>query len=148
MMDSMHSRIPRITLIGIAICGSVVGCNGEAEVATAPAPDPDTAALAADEAAKIGAATAAVERFFPLVSAGDCDTIITMFAEPMSPEECEEYVREMQGHGMGLVRIEKATVDGRDENAVIVRARLTKQGTEIESLVRVVHREDGWKISF
>lgn len=104
-------------------------------------------AFACTRAAETDAARAAVQRFFEAVSAGDCASLGRMM-DAQDAARCPEILAELQEHDVQLVDVIDAQVDGRDRRAVIVKARLSKDGSvrEEPALVRAVRGDGGWRI--
>jgi hypothetical protein len=71
-----------------------------------------------------------------------------MLATGGSARPCEDTVRELREHGMQLVDIVDAKVDGRSSDAVLVRAKLAQDGAVREApfVLRVEHQGGGWKL--
>lgn len=106
------------------------------------------AALACNsESRKTEAARATVQRFFEVLPAGDCAVLGPLLAGKAG-EACRTTVDEMNEHGFSLVEVLDARVDGRDANAVVVRARVAKDGQVREQpmLLRVEQHPEGWKL--
>ncbi len=93
-------------------------------------------------------AQASVRAFFAALPARDCPVLGPLLAMGGSARPCEDTVRELHEHGMQLVDIVDATVDGRNPDAVLVRARLARDGAvRAEPYVLRVERQDGgWKL--
>lgn len=93
-------------------------------------------------------AQATVRAFFTALPTGDCKVLGPMLATGGSARPCEDTVRELHEHGMELVEVLDAVVDGRDPNAVLVRAKLARDGAvRAEPFVLRVERQDGeWKL--
>lgn len=105
-------------------------------------------ACAPSEARKKEAAQASVRAFFAALPAMDCAVLGPLLATGGSARPCEDTVRELHEHGMQLVDIVDAAVDGRDPNAVLVRARLARDGAVREEpyVLRVEQQDGGWKL--
>ncbi|RKH21011.1 hypothetical protein D7Y11_25350 [Corallococcus sp. AB018] len=97
---------------------------------------------------KAEAGEAAVRRFFQALPSGDCSVLGPMLVTGQGVPSCEETVKDLREHGMGLVDVLDAKVDGRDPNAVVVRARVSQGGTERAEpfLFRVERQGDGWRL--
>lgn len=94
------------------------------------------------------AARASVQRFFSALPAGDCAVL-----EPLlvgGPGTCTATVEELRSHGLELVEVLGVQVDGRNPEAVMVRARVRWQGRVSEQpyLLRVERHEGQWKLRF
>lgn len=92
------------------------------------------------------AAQEVIARFFAALPTAGCDELEPLLLLP--PETtCEEAVEEMRSHGLALLQIESAYPDGRDRDAVLVRARMAKDGKEMSraSLLRVERRDGRWR---
>jgi len=94
------------------------------------------------------AAQATVRAFFTALPAGDCKVLGPLLATGGSARPCEDTVQELREHGMELVEVLDSAVDGRDPNAVLVRAKLARDGAvRTEPFVLRVERQDGeWKL--
>jgi hypothetical protein len=105
-------------------------------------------ACAPSEARKKEAAQASVRAFFAALPGRDCAVLGPLLATGGSAKPCEDTVSELHEHGMQLVDIVDATVDGRNPNAVLVRARLARDGAVREEpyVLRVEHQDGGWKL--
>ena len=107
------------------------------------------AALAckSSESRKTEAARATVQRFFEGLPAQDC-AVLGGLLVGKAADTCPETVREMNEHGFSLVEVLEVKVDGRDPNAVVVRARVARDGQVREEplLLRVEQHPDGWKL--
>jgi len=99
------------------------------------------------EERKTEAARATVRRFFEALPAGDCAELGPLLAGKAA-DTCRETVDEMKEHGLSLVEVLDARVDGRDSNAVMVRTRVARDGQVREEplLLRVEQHPDGWKL--
>ncbi|WP_095961128.1 hypothetical protein [Corallococcus macrosporus] len=102
------------------------------------------------EASKTRAAEAAVRHFFSVLPAGDCEVLAPLLATGGSAKPCVETVRELRGHGLTLVGIVESAVDGRDAEAVLVRARMAHGGRERPApwLLRVERQGGVWRVRF
>jgi hypothetical protein len=96
---------------------------------------------------KTEAAQASVRRFFEALPAGDCAVLGPLLAGDGSAR-CRQTVEELHAHGFTLVEVLDARVDGRDPDAVLVRARVAKDGKVREEpfLLRVERHPDGWRL--
>ncbi|WP_395834449.1 hypothetical protein [Archangium violaceum] len=106
------------------------------------------AALACNpESRKTEAAQDTVQRFFEALPGGDCAVLGTLLIGKAA-DTCRATVDEMNAHSFSLVEVLDAKVDGRDPNAVVVRARVARDGQVHEQplLLRVEHHSDGWKL--
>jgi hypothetical protein len=105
-------------------------------------------ACASSEERKKEAAQATVRSFFAALPASDCAVLGPLLATGGSARPCADTVRELHEHGMQLVDIVDATVDGRNPNAVLVRAKLARDGTVRDEpyVLRVEHQDGGWKL--
>ena len=109
------------------------------------------AALACTSASsKTRAAEESVRRFFEALPSEDCAVLEPLLATGGSARSCEETVRELREHGFSLVGILGSTVDGRDPEAVIVRARVARDGQERKEpwLLRVERQAGAWRVRF
>jgi hypothetical protein len=99
------------------------------------------------ETRKTEAAQATVRRFFEALPTADCAELGPLLIG-QAAEDCRATVDEMNEHGVSLVEVLEARVDGRDPNAVVVRARVARNGKVREEpmLVRVEQHPDGWKL--
>ncbi|MDQ3035467.1 MAG: hypothetical protein M3Y87_23885 [Myxococcota bacterium] len=89
-----------------------------------------------------------VEQLFAAGNARDCETTRALMPRVTNEHECEELFEDWEHHGMELLEIVDARVDGRDEHAVVVRCRVRMRGREREMLVRAEETEDGrWGLS-
>ncbi|HEX8706533.1 MAG TPA: hypothetical protein VF815_47300 [Myxococcaceae bacterium] len=97
---------------------------------------------------KTEAAQASVRRFFAALPAGDCAVLGPLLATGGSARPCPTTVEELHSHGFELVDIVSAEVDGRDANAVLVRAKMAQNGTVRDEpvILRVELQDGGWKL--
>ncbi len=84
-----------------------------------------------------------MEALFAAVHARDCDAAGALLPRLTGPESCDELFEEWEHHGMELVEIRDARVDGRDRGAAIVRCVVRMSGRERELLVRAEGRPGG-----
>jgi hypothetical protein len=107
-----------------------------------------TLACAPSEARKKEAAQATVRTFFAALPASDCAVLGPLLATGGGARPCEDTVRELHEHGMQLVGIVDAKVDGRNPDAVLVQAKLARDGVVKEEpyVLRVEHQDGGWKL--
>ena len=101
-------------------------------------------------ASKTEAAEETVRRFFAALPSEDCAVLEPLLATGGSARPCAETVREMREHGFSLVGIVESKVDGRDPEAVIVRARVARDGVERKEpwLLRVERQAGTWRVRF
>ena len=101
-------------------------------------------------ASKARAAEETVQRFFAALPSEDCAVLAPMLATGGSARSCEETVRDLREHGFALLGIVESRVDGRDEEAVIVRARVARDGEERQEpwLLRVERQAGVWRMRF
>lgn len=94
-------------------------------------------------ASKTEAARETVRRFFTELPSGDCAVL-----GPMLASSCQETVEDLISHGFSLVEVLDVKVDGRDADAVMVRARVARDGRVREQpmLLRVERHPEGWKL--
>jgi len=94
------------------------------------------------------AARATVRRFFAALPAGDCAVLGPLLATGGSARACETTVEELRSHGFELVDIVNAEVDGRDANAVLVRAKVARDGAVRDEpvILRVELQDGGWRL--
>jgi len=99
---------------------------------------------------KTQAAEAAVRHFFAVLPGEDCQVLAPLLATGGSARPCVETVRELRAHGLALVEIVGSAVDGRDAEAVIVRARVSHGGRERPApwLLRVEQQGGTWRVRF
>ncbi len=99
---------------------------------------------------KTQAAEAAVRHFFAVLPGEDCRVLAPLLATGGSARPCVETVRELRAHGLALVEIVGSAVDGRDAEAVIVRARVAHGGRERAApwLLRVEQQGGTWRVRF
>ena len=97
---------------------------------------------------KTESAEAPVRRLFAALPPAGCAGLGPLLATGGRAEPCPETVRELTSHGYALVEIVDSKVDGRDPNAVMVRARMTRGGVPREEplVLRVEHQDGGWKL--
>lgn len=97
---------------------------------------------------KTESAETSVRRFFAALPSADCAVLAPLLATGGSARSCPETVRELQEHGYALVEIVDSQVDGRDPNAVMVRARMSRGGVRREEplVLRVERQDGGWKL--
>ena len=103
-------------------------------------------ACASFEEDRSGAAQDVVRRFFTALPSGDCARLGPLLAGP-EPGACEA-ASAWHEQGLSLVRVLDVKADGRDANAMLVRARVARQGRERAEplLLRVERHADGWKL--
>ncbi|NTX02541.1 hypothetical protein HUA74_06165 [Myxococcus sp. CA051A] len=101
-------------------------------------------------ASKTEAAEETVRRFFEALPSEDCAVLGPLLATGGSMRPCEEAVREMHEHGLSLVGIVESKLDGRDSDAVLVRARIARDGEVGKEpwLLRVERQAGGWRVRF
>ncbi|WP_338873363.1 hypothetical protein [Myxococcus stipitatus] len=101
-------------------------------------------------ASKTEAAEATVRRFFEALPSEDCEVLGPLLATGGGMRPCEEAVREMREHGLTLVGIVESKLDGRDSDAVLVRARIARDGEVGKEpwLLRVERQAGGWRVRF
>ncbi len=106
-----------------------------------------TLACKPTETGKTEAARATVQRFFEALPGWDC-AVLGALLIGKAADTCRTTVDEMNAHGFSLVEVLDAKVDGRDPNAVVVRARVARDGQVREQpmLLRVEQHPDGWKL--
>ena len=99
---------------------------------------------------KTEAAEETVRRFFAALPSEDCAVLGPLLATGGSARPCVETVRELREHGFSLVGIAGSSVDGRDAEAVIVRARVASGGVERKEpwLLRVERQAGAWRVRF
>ncbi|HYO58236.1 hypothetical protein [Archangium sp.] len=99
------------------------------------------------ESRKTEAARATVQRFFEALPSGDC-AVLGPLLTGKAADTCRVTVDEMNEHGLSLVEVLDARVDGRDSSAVVVRARVARGGRLQEQplLLRVEQHPEGWKL--
>ena len=97
---------------------------------------------------KSEAAEETVRRFFAALPSGDCAVLEPLLATGGSARPCVETVGELREHGFALVGIVESKVDGRDAEAVIVRARVARDGVERKEpwLLRVERQAGTWRV--
>jgi len=83
----------------------------------------------------------AVKRFFAALPGKDCGVL-----QGMLVDDCATVVDGLQQHGLRLLEVLGAEVDGRNPQAVMVRVRLERDGQRREVSLRVEHRPQGWKL--
>ncbi|MCY1046766.1 hypothetical protein OV208_36015 [Corallococcus sp. bb12-1] len=98
--------------------------------------------------AKVEAGEAVVRRFFQALPSGDCAVLGPMLVEGQGLPSCEDSVKDLREHDLHLVDIVEAKVDGRDPNAVLVRARVSQGGKERQEpyFFRVERQSEGWRL--
>jgi hypothetical protein len=94
------------------------------------------------------AAQATVRRFFAALPAGDCAVLGPLLATGGSARACATTVEELRSHGFELVEIVNAELDGRDANAVLVRAKVARDGAVRDEpvILRVELQDGGWRL--
>ena len=97
---------------------------------------------------KTESAETAVRRFFTALPSEDCAVLGPLLATGGSARPCPETVRELNAHGYSLVEVVESKVDGRDPDAVMVRARVAREGIPREEplVLRVERQDGGWKL--
>lgn len=97
---------------------------------------------------KTEAAEATVRRFFAELPSGNCAVLGPLLATGGGARPCPEAVKELQEHGYALVDVVEAKVDGRNPDAVMVSARISRQGVPREEplILRVERQDGGWKL--
>jgi hypothetical protein len=100
------------------------------------------------EARKKEEARATVRAFFSALPGGDCKVLGPLLATGGSAKPCEDTVRELHEHSMELVEVVDVVVDGRNPDAVLVRAKLARDGAVREEpyILRVERQEGGWRL--
>lgn len=99
------------------------------------------------EEEKRSQAREAVQRFFAALPGKDCDVLAPMLALAGGEAGgCADVVSSLHRHGYRLVEVLGAEVDGRDPEAVIVRARIEENGRQREAPLRMEHHPGGWKL--
>jgi hypothetical protein len=100
-------------------------------------------ACAPSAASKTEAARETVRRFFTELPSGDCAVL-----GPMLVSSCQETVADLLSHGFSLVEVLDVKVDGRNADAVMVRARVARDGQVRAQpvLLRVERHPEGWKL--
>lgn len=85
-----------------------------------------------------------VSRFFAALPTEDCEIIQNWIT---AAEGCEEVVAEYNSHGMKLVELHSAERDGRNPDAIMVRARLEQDGKTQKqpALLRVEKTNGRWR---
>ncbi|MCE9671632.1 hypothetical protein LY474_27880 [Myxococcus stipitatus] len=99
---------------------------------------------------KTEAAEATVRRLFEALPSEDCAVLGPLLATGEGMRPCEEAVAEMREHGLSLVDIVESKLDGRDPDAVLVRARIARGGEVGKEpwLLRVERRSGTWRVRF
>ena len=107
-----------------------------------------TLACSSPEARKTEAARTAVRAFVSELPSGDCATLGPLLATGGSARPCQDTVRELIEHKMQLVEVVGAKVDGRNPDAVLVEARMARDGEVRQEpyVLRVEHQDGGWKL--
>ncbi|XXF77769.1 hypothetical protein P2318_32675 [Myxococcaceae bacterium GXIMD 01537] len=97
---------------------------------------------------KTESAETVVRGFFTALPSEDCAVLGPMLATGGGAKPCPETVRDINAHGYSLVDIVESRVDGRDPDAVLVRARLAQGGVTREAplVLRVERQAGGWKL--
>ncbi|RJS22018.1 hypothetical protein DRW03_16275 [Corallococcus sp. H22C18031201] len=105
-------------------------------------------ACAPTTSVKAEAGEAAVRRFFAALPSRDCAVLGPMLATGGGARPCEDTVRELREHGLMLEEVLEAKVDGRDPNAVLVRARMSSDGAVRREpyLLRVEQQAGSWRL--
>ena len=99
------------------------------------------------EARKTEAARDTVRRFFAALPSRDCAVLAPTLVGPAAAD-CPKMLKDLNAHGLTLVEVVDATVDGRDPDAVLVRVRVARDGRGGEQtlLLRVERHPAGWKL--
>lgn len=94
------------------------------------------------------AGEAVVRRFFQALPSGDCAVLGPLLVEGAGASSCEDTLRTLREHDLRLVDIVEAKVDGRNADAVLVRARVSQGGAERSEpfLFRVERQGEGWRL--
>lgn len=97
---------------------------------------------------KAEAGEAVVRRFFQALPSGDCAVLGPLLVSGEGLPSCEESVKDLREHDLHLVDVVEAKVDGRDPDAVLVRARVAQGGKERAEpfFFRVERQADGWRL--
>ncbi|RKH16228.1 hypothetical protein D7X74_16180 [Corallococcus sp. CA047B] len=97
---------------------------------------------------KAEAGEAVVRRFFQALPSGDCAVLGPLLVKAPGLPSCEDTVKDLREHDLHLVDIVEAKVDGRDPDAVLVRARVSQGGKERPEpyFFRVERQADGWRL--
>jgi hypothetical protein len=122
-----------LTRAGVLAVLLLAGTSGCARRATA-------------EEEKRAQAQEVVKLFFAALPGKDCDVLRSMLVLGPGDDDCAGMVDALQEHGLRLVEVLGAEVDGRDPEAVMVHVRLERDGQRREVSLRVVHRPQGWKL--
>lgn len=107
-----------------------------------------TLACSSPEAKKAEAAQTTVRSFFSELPSADCATLGPLLATGGSARPCQDTVRELLEHKLELVDIVGAKVDGRNPDAVLVEARMSRDGAVRQEpyILRVEHQDGAWKL--
>ena len=87
---------------------------------------------------------AEVTRLFAAAARRDCIELATLGPQFTDPVHCEKFLTGWEERQVRLIRVEEARVDGRDRDAVIVRARVWRSGHEADMLVRAERADGAW----
>ncbi|CAM3826697.1 hypothetical protein G4177_00870 [Corallococcus sp. ZKHCc1 1396] len=105
-------------------------------------------ACSSSTSAKTEAGEAAVRRFFQALPSGDCAVLGPLLVSGQGLPSCEDTVKDLHEHDLRLVDVVEAKVDGRDPDAVLVRARVSQGGRERREpfVFRVERQAEGWRL--
>jgi len=94
------------------------------------------------------AAVGVVQRFFAALPAADCGALGPLLAPDTQGRPCDEVVAEMNAHELRLLEIASAVPDGRDRDAILVRAQLSQDGKPLKqpAVLRVVRHDGAWRL--
>jgi hypothetical protein len=104
-------------------------------------------ACAPSEAERHAAARDVVGRFFSALPSRDCAVLGPLLADPAA---CGTLVTDLGGEALSLVEVLEVKPDGRDPDALLVRARVALNGEVREQpmVLRVERGPAGWRLRF
>ena len=96
--------------------------------------------------ADLAQAEQVLKDFLKAVEAEDCTLAVQLMDKGATREDCEDFVRNWKGHDMKFLGIDRSYVDGRNPNAIVVRALVQKAKKQKTTLFRLVREGDQWKL--
>ncbi|MCI0671575.1 MAG: hypothetical protein L0Y64_14035 [Myxococcaceae bacterium] len=93
-------------------------------------------------------ATDVVRRFFAALPEGNCDQLAPLLVTGADAQPCAAVVAELNRHAVRLLEVESAQEDGRNPDAILVRARLAQGGVPRAnaSILRVERQGSTWRL--
>ncbi|MGZ3421569.1 MAG: hypothetical protein ACXVEF_43890 [Polyangiales bacterium] len=107
--------------------------------------EPVTNGRAGETEADRVAAKQTLERYFRAVNAKDCVEAGLALQKTLSPKDCDALKASAEHSPIVLVEILEAKPDGRENNVVLLRARIRKVN-ESEAIYQVERTPQGWRV--